>query len=256
MAFFLKKDRKRYVRMTEIRTLVISLDLPVLQSFLSNWRQVDSLQKPYQDAVAFVKLGVAFLADELGQPGVAVQLNSNQLLEVCVEEEGLAAPGVRILGSDTEGILRPREGVSQAARREFSVAEPADGGGQSTCWEKHGPMSHVHVHILSKLVLLDSPEDFALLSGCFCGTSPAAGLSFEASSLSKLTAATLWFFRGRPLLTRALLSSPAPPLVLLELGGLFFFFMVFDVVDLYWGRWTPAANLTVTSRIYLRPLFR
>lgn len=32
---------------------------------LPNWREVDPLQKPYQDAVALVELGVAFLADKL-----------------------------------------------------------------------------------------------------------------------------------------------------------------------------------------------
>lgn len=31
-----------------------------------DWREVDPLQKPYQDTVALVKLGVAFLTNKLG----------------------------------------------------------------------------------------------------------------------------------------------------------------------------------------------
>lgn len=92
--------------------------------FFSNWRQVDPLQKPDQDAVAFVKLGVAFLTDELRQSGVAVQLDAHQPLKVRVKQKGRAADEVRPLVDETEGILRPLEGVTQTARREFPVAEP------------------------------------------------------------------------------------------------------------------------------------
>lgn len=77
--------------------------------------------------MAFVKLGMALLTDELRQSGVAVQLNPNQALKVCLEQKG-RTDDVRILVHDADGILRPLEGVPQAAWREFSMAEPTDGG--------------------------------------------------------------------------------------------------------------------------------
>lgn len=38
--------------------------------------------------MALVELGVAFLADKLGEPGVTVQLHPDQPLEVRVEKKG------------------------------------------------------------------------------------------------------------------------------------------------------------------------
>lgn len=47
-------------------TLRWILDSPAFHVLFPNWWEVDSLQKPDQDAVALVELGVAFLADKLG----------------------------------------------------------------------------------------------------------------------------------------------------------------------------------------------
>lgn len=41
------------------------LNAPAFEVLLPNWWEVDSLQKPDQGAVAFVELGMAFLADKL-----------------------------------------------------------------------------------------------------------------------------------------------------------------------------------------------
>lgn len=59
-----------------------------------DWREIDSLQKPDQDAVALVELGMAFLADKLRQPRVPVQLDPDQLLEVRVEQKGWLGRGI------------------------------------------------------------------------------------------------------------------------------------------------------------------
>lgn len=69
---------------------------------------------------------MTFLTDELRQSGVAIQLNSNQLLKVCVEQKGRTAHDVRVFIDNTDGILRELEGIPQTARREFSMAEPTD----------------------------------------------------------------------------------------------------------------------------------
>lgn len=98
-----------------------------------HWWEVDPLQEPYQDAVALVELGVAFLAHKLGEPRVPIQWDPNQLLEVHVErvkQKGGLGRGIQILNN----ILCPLEGMSQAAWREFSMAEAADGGIESACW--------------------------------------------------------------------------------------------------------------------------
>lgn len=42
-----------------------NMDSPAFKVLFSNWWEVDPLQKPDQDAVALVKLGVTFLADKL-----------------------------------------------------------------------------------------------------------------------------------------------------------------------------------------------
>lgn len=114
--------------------LILLLDSPASEVLLPQRREVDPLQEPDQDAVALVELGVTFLADELREPGVAVQLNADQTLEVCVEQKRRGGSGgVRLVVHDVEGFLRPLdEGVTETAWRELPMAEPTDCSGQST----------------------------------------------------------------------------------------------------------------------------
>ena len=85
--------------------------------------------------MAFVELGVAFFADKLRKPWVAVQLDADQALKVCVKQKGRLGRSVRLV-NNLQGILRPFvKGVPQAAWGELSMTEPTDGSGQSTCWE-------------------------------------------------------------------------------------------------------------------------
>lgn len=118
----------------QVDIFVFFIDSLIFQVLLPHRGEVDSLQKPDQDALALVKLCMAFLANKFRKPRVTVHLDPDQPLEVCVEQKGWLSHGVWLLVYDTEGIPRPFvEGVPQAARGKLPVTKPADSSRESTC---------------------------------------------------------------------------------------------------------------------------
>lgn len=115
------------------RYICFFIDSLNFQVLLPHRREIDSLQKPDQDALALIKLCMAFLANKFRKPRVTVHLDPDQPLEVCVEQKRWLGHGVWLLVYNTEGIPRPFvEGVPQAARRKLPVTKPADSSREST----------------------------------------------------------------------------------------------------------------------------
>lgn len=86
-------------------------------------RQVDPVPEVQQDAVALVELGVAAVADELGQGGISFHRDPQELLEVGAEERIDAA---RL-------VLQLRERLPQPPRGELPVTQPTEARAHPAC---------------------------------------------------------------------------------------------------------------------------